>query len=41
MYNFLNIYNPDNLNNYSIIEDKIINKEDAWMVEEESNIGMN
>ena len=35
------MHNPDDLNNYSIIEDEAINKEDARMVEEESNIGIN
>ena len=33
VYNFLNIYNPDNLDNY--------NKEDMQIVEVKSNIGMN
>jgi hypothetical protein len=35
------MYNLDDLNNYGIIEDKAINKEDARIVEEESNIGIN
>ena len=35
------MYNLDNLDNYSIIEDKEINKEDTRMAEEESNIGIN
>ena len=35
------MHNPDDLNNYGIIEDKAINKEDVQIVEEESNIGIN
>ena len=29
VYNFLNIYNPDNLEDYSIVEDKEVNKKDV------------
>jgi len=35
------MYNPDNLDNYNKVEDKIINKEDIWIVEVESDIGIN
>ena len=35
------MYNLNDLNNYSIIKDKIINKEDAQITEEKSNIGIN
>ena len=41
VYNFLNIYNPDNLDNYNKVEDEIINKEDTRIVKVESNIGIN
>ena len=41
MYNFINIYNPDNLNSYGNIKDEEINKEDIQMAEEESNIAIN
>ena len=29
VYNFLNMYNPDNLEDYSVVEDKEVDKEDA------------
>ena len=35
------MHNLDDLNNYSIIEDGVINKEDVQIVEEKSNIGIN
>ena len=35
------MHNLDNLNNYSIIKNKEINKEDAQIVEEKSNIVIN
>ena len=41
MYNFLNRYNPDNLEDYSVVKDEEINKEDAQMVEEESKVAIN
>jgi len=41
VHNFLNIHNPDDLNDYGVIEDEAINKEDARIVKEESNIGIN
>jgi hypothetical protein len=41
MYNFLNMHDLDDLNDYSIIEDEVIDKEDTQMVEEESDIGIN
>jgi len=41
VYNFLNIYNPDDLDDYNEVEDKTINKEDARIVKVENNIGIN
>ena len=41
MHNFLNIYNPDDLEDYSVVEDKEINEEDTQMAEEESKVAMN
>ncbi len=35
------MYNPDNLEDYSIIEDEEVNKEDTQMAEEESKVAMN
>ena len=34
------MYSLDDLNNYGVIEDETID-EDAWIVEEESDIGIN
>jgi len=41
VHNFLNIYNPDNLESYGVVEDKKINKEDVQMAEEESKVAIN
>ena len=41
VYNFINIYNPDNLNSFLIVEDKEINKEDGRLIDKESNISIN
>jgi hypothetical protein len=41
VHNFLNIYNPDDLENYGVIKDEEINKEDAQIVEKESKIAIN
>ena len=41
VHNFLNIHDLDNLNNYSIIKDKAINKEDAQIAKKECNININ
>jgi hypothetical protein len=41
VYNFLNMHDLDDLNDYSIIKDEAIDKEDTQMVEEESDIGIN
>ena len=35
------MHNPDNLKDYSIVEDKEVNKEDARIVEEESKVAIN
>jgi len=41
VYNFLNIYNPDNLEDYGVVKDKEVNKKDAQIVEEESKVAIN
>ena len=41
MYNFINIYNLDNLDSYSNIKDKEINKENIQIAKEENNIAIN
>jgi len=41
VYNFINIYNPDDLNSFLMVEDKEINKEDGRLIDKESNIGIN
>ena len=41
VYNFINIYNPDNLNSFPTVEDKELNKEDRRLIDEGSNIGIN
>ena len=41
MHNFLNIYNPNNLEDYGVVEDEEVNKEDAQMAEEESEVTIN
>ena len=41
VYNFLNIHNLDDLDDYNKVKDKIINKEDARIAEVKSNIGIN
>ena len=34
VHNFINIHNPDDLEDYGDIEDKVIKKEDAPFIEE-------
>jgi len=41
IYNFINIYNPDNLNSFKVTEDKEIDKEDVRLIEEESDVVIN
>ena len=41
VYNFINIYNPDNLDSFPIIENKEINNKDGRLIDKESNIGIN
>ena len=41
VYNFINIYNPDDLDGYGNIKDKEINKKNAQIVKEENNIAIN
>jgi len=41
VHNFLNRYNLDNLEDYSVVEDKEINKEDVQIVKEESKVAIN
>jgi hypothetical protein len=41
VYNFINIYNQDNLNSFLMVENKEINKEDGRLIDKESNIGIN
>ena len=41
VYNFINIYNPDDLNSFLIIEDKEINNKDGRLVDKESDISIN
>jgi len=41
VHNFLNMHNPDDLDNCGVIKDEEINEEDARMAEEESDIGIN
>jgi len=35
------MYNPDNLEDYSVIKDEEVNEEDVQMVEEESEVAIN
>jgi len=41
VYNFINICNPDDLNSFKVTEDKEMDKKDARLVEEESNVVIN
>ena len=41
VYNFINIYNPDDLNSFLIVENKEINKKDKRLVNKESDIDIN
>ena len=41
VYNFLNMYNLDDLDDYNKVEDETINEEDARIVEVENDVGMN
>ena len=41
VYNFINIYNPDDLDSFLIIEDKEINNKDGRLIDKESNISIN
>ena len=41
VHNFLNIYNPDDLEDYSVVVDEEIDEEDAQMAEEESEVAIN
>jgi len=41
VYNFINIYNPDDLNSFKVTEDKEIDKKDTRLAEKESNIVIN
>ncbi len=41
VHNFINIYNLDDLNSFEVMEDKEIDKEDARLAEEESDVVMN
>ena len=41
VYNFININNPDNLDGDLEVEDKVINKEDAGLVEAEGDVVIN
>jgi hypothetical protein len=41
VYNFININNPDNLDYPLEVEDEIIDKEDARLIEVESDIVIN
>ena len=41
VHNFINMYNPDDLDGYGDIEDEEIDEEDAQIAEEESDIAMN
>ena len=41
VYTFINIYNPDDLGSFLIIEDKEINEEDGRLIDKENNIGIN
>ena len=41
VYNFINIYNLDDLNSFLTVEDKKINKENRRLIDKGSNIGIN
>ena len=41
IYNFINIYNLDDLNSFKVTEDKEIDKENARLIEKESDIVIN
>jgi len=41
VHNFINMYNPDDLDSFLTVKDKEINKEDGRLVDKESNIGIN
>ena len=41
VYNFININNPDDLDGNLEVEDKVIDKKDARLIEVESNIVIN
>jgi len=41
VYNFINIYNLDDLNSFKVTEDEEIDKEDVRLTEKESNVVIN
>jgi len=41
VYNFINIYNLNNLNSFLMVEDKKTNKENGRLIDKKSNININ